>query len=169
MVISWSKTFFLGSRRRHSPLKRRWVFMHDNAPFHAAKSTSDIRVTVSFKCEKLMTWPACSPDLNPIENMLAMLKRRIYESGFRQKKSCGPQYFSVQTILLQVRSKNWPVLWTGHGGYICKWTICLFRSLIFLYIIVNNLFPLIIRFAASIPLRAWHEKILWKNKTSCNV
>ena len=80
--------------------------MHDNAPFHAAKLTSDFFATVSFKCEKLMTWAACSPDLNPIENMWAILKRRIYESGFRQKKSFGPQYFIVQTILLQVRSKN---------------------------------------------------------------
>ena len=55
-------------------------FMDDNAPSHAVKLTSDFLATVSFKCEKLMTWPACSPDLNPIENMCAMLKRRIYES-----------------------------------------------------------------------------------------
>ena len=31
------------------------VFMHDSAPSHAAKLTSDFLATVSFKCEKLMT------------------------------------------------------------------------------------------------------------------
>ena len=55
--------------------------MHDNAPSHAVKLTSDFLATASFKCDKLMTWPAYSPDLNPIKNMWAMLKRRIYESG----------------------------------------------------------------------------------------
>ena len=54
--------------------------MHDNASSHAVKLTSDFLATVSFKYEKLMTWPACSPDLDPIENMCAMMKRRIYES-----------------------------------------------------------------------------------------
>ena len=99
-ILPWFK-------KKPLTFKKKMVFMHDNAPSHAAKLTSDILATVSLKCEKLMTWPACSPDLNPIKNMWAMLKRRIYESGrFRQKESCGPQYFIMQTILLQVRTKN---------------------------------------------------------------
>ena len=42
-----------------------WIFMQDNAPIHTAKTTIKFFEDQGIK---LLDWPACSPDLNPIEN-----------------------------------------------------------------------------------------------------
>lgn len=51
-----------------------FVYQDDNAPAHRARAVADF-----FEQEEVehMAWPACSPDINPIENLWAEVTRRI--------------------------------------------------------------------------------------------
>ena len=59
------------------------IFMHDGAPCHRSK------LVKNFLMEKEVTvldWPGNSPDLNPIENIWGVLKRRLAESTITTKQ-----------------------------------------------------------------------------------
>lgn len=56
-------------------LQENWVFLQDNAPSHRAKKTTEaIRELVG---ERFIRHPAKSPDLNPIENIWAILDQKV--------------------------------------------------------------------------------------------
>ena len=63
----------------------------------AAKNTSQFLNKMGIKKEKVMIWPAASPDLNPIENLLGLMKQMIYQdrsdmaSSFHQRTTFGRQ------------------------------------------------------------------------------
>uniref|UniRef100_A0A3Q3LHN4 Tc1-like transposase DDE domain-containing protein n=1 Tax=Mastacembelus armatus TaxID=205130 RepID=A0A3Q3LHN4_9TELE len=68
-------------RKKSASFKKTMIFMQDNAPSHASKYSTAWLASKGLKDERIMTKPPSSPDLNPIENLWAFLKREIYSEG----------------------------------------------------------------------------------------
>lgn len=89
-VLKMSLKPFLRANRR-----RNLIFQQDNAAIHASKETKNW-----FNEENInvLPWPACSPDLNPIENLWGILVRRVYANN--------KQYDSVEALKNAI-SEEW--------------------------------------------------------------
>jgi transposase len=79
---------FIGSAR--TLFGKDYIFAQDNAPCHVSRATRNF-----FEEEgiELLPWPACSPDLNPIENLWSIMKQNV---GIRfQKTKTELEAFSI--------------------------------------------------------------------------
>ncbi|XP_028978174.2 H-2 class II histocompatibility antigen, A-Q alpha chain isoform X6 [Esox lucius] len=64
-------------KKKNRAFRSKTIFMHDNAPSHAAENTSVSLAAMGIKGGTLMVWPPSSPDLNPFENLWSILKQTI--------------------------------------------------------------------------------------------
>ena len=55
-----------------------WIFQQDNAAIHNASITKKYLLEQKIR---LFDQPACSPDLNPIENLWGLIIAKVYEGG----------------------------------------------------------------------------------------
>ena len=72
------------------------VYQQDNAPIHKAKKIMDYFAENSWK---ILDWPAFIPDMNPIENIWVINKKRLRRQFLG--KISDKNYYKFRAILIK--------------------------------------------------------------------
>jgi transposase len=83
--------------------KQKMIFQHDNDPKHTAGNIKNWLAKQEFK---VMEWPAQSPDLNPIENMWALLKQRLYRNYEQPPKGMNEHWERIHETWYKITKEE---------------------------------------------------------------
>ena len=76
----------------HADIRLNFIFMHENDPKHTANIVKDwITTQTEHPPFTVLSWPAQSPDLNPIENLWAEVSKEVDKRGVTRL----PELFGV--------------------------------------------------------------------------
>jgi len=105
-------------------VNRRNKFMHDNAPAHTARITTQALVQSAVS---VIEWPAFSPDCNPIEHLWDTLGRRVRAQqrrprsllelrGALRQEWNHVSYIEINRLISSVRRRV-KAVYDADGGY----------------------------------------------------
>ena len=91
------------------------IFMHDNAPVHTASIIQELLAELGVE---VMVWPPYSPDLNPIENIWALMKAIIYERYPELEKA--PDNEETLNNLIEAAKEAWHAISEHILRHLCE-------------------------------------------------
>ncbi len=110
------------------------IFQQDLAPAHTAKSTkswlNDHGVSV-------LDWPANSPDLNPVENLWSIVKRKMRN---KRPKNADELKATVKETLASIPPQQCHKLITPEGQQFTKKVILYWSCELFLFFDIVNFY-----------------------------
>ena len=98
--------FFKWYKKQPRKFKQNIIFMHDNAPAHASKFTRAFLQSKGISDSKIMNWPPQSPDLNPIENLWAVIKMRLYPDA-KQYRSKNELWDAIKQVCADLKPEHY--------------------------------------------------------------